>query len=92
MGSKKKKSPPFLMIPKEMISSKPWLELKSSSIRAYVHIAAKYNGKNEKNLSLTYKEASKFMSIETYKAALADLVEKGFLNVERYGYPIASRS
>ena len=85
MASSKKKLPPFVPITKEMIRSKAWEKLSHYSVRAYIHVAAKYNGKNENNLSFTYKEASKIMNTHTYKKAIDELVRYGFLDMKRSG-------
>lgn len=82
---KENKLPPFVPITKEMIRSQAWAQLSHYSVRAYIHIAAKYNGKNKNNLSYTYKEATKFMNGHTYKKATDELVKYGFLDVKRSG-------
>lgn len=84
-ASCKKKLSPFVAITKEMIRSKAWVKLKHYSVRAYIHIAAKYNGKNSNNLSFTYQEASKIMNAHTYKKAIDELVKYGFLDMKRSG-------
>ena len=73
------------MIPKEMIRSKVWEKLNHYSVRAYIHIAEKYNVSNENNLSFTYKEASRIMNVHTYKKAIDQLVEYGFIDIVRSG-------
>jgi hypothetical protein len=85
MTRRKKKSPPFVMLPKEMIRSKAWQKLKHYSIRAYIEIALKYNGSNKDNLSFTYREASRIMHRNTYGKAITQLVEHGLIDVVRSG-------
>jgi hypothetical protein len=83
--AKRKKSPPFVMIPKEMIRSEAWKSLSHYSVRTYIEIAAKYNGNNERNLSYTYQEAEMIMNRRTFKKGIDELVEFGFIDVIRSG-------
>ena len=46
------------MLEKDLVRSKAWRSLKHYSIRAYIEISLKFNGKNKDNLSFTYEEAS----------------------------------
>lgn len=85
MGKRKPKYPPFIMLQKEMVKSKAWEELSNSSMRAYIQLRLKDNGKNRDNLSLTYEEAKKFASSRTLKKNFDELVEHGFLDVVRSG-------
>ena len=82
---RRKKYPPFVMLPKAMIRSKAWQGLKHYSIRAYIEIACKFKGNNEANLSFTYKEASKIMHRNSYAKAIMELVQYGFVDVVRSG-------
>jgi hypothetical protein len=73
------------MIPKEMMNSKMWEKLNNYSVRAYLEIAKKYNGNNERNLSYTYQEAEKYMDRRTFKKAIDELVELGLIDIIRSG-------
>ena len=85
MGSKKKKSSPFVMIYKAMIESHAWQQLGHPAVRAYIHLRAKVNGKNNDNLSLTYKEMEPYMNRHTFAKALKQLEEHGFIKFARRG-------
>ena len=65
--------------------SEAWKNLKHYSVRAYLHIRYKYNGKNSDNLSFTYEEAAKIMNGHTYSKAIGQLVDLGFLDMKRSG-------
>ena len=73
------------MLPKEMLHSKAWQTLSCHARSAYIEIKLKSNGKNEDNLSFTYKEASKIMHRNTYARVIRELVDHGLIKVVRSG-------
>jgi hypothetical protein len=85
MYSKQKPKTSFVMIEREMIRSKAWKKLNHYSVRAYLHIKYKFNGKNADDLSFTYEEATKIMNGHTYKKAIDQLVQYGFIDMKRSG-------
>lgn len=85
MKKKREKSPPFVMLPNKMIDSKAWQELSCHARTVYIEIKRKYNGKNESNLSYTYREASKIMHRLTFTKALRELINNGLIDIIRSG-------
>lgn len=85
MKKKKKRYPPFVMLPNKMIDSKAWQELSCYARAVYIEIRRRYNGSNEDNLSYTYREASKIMHIDTFAKALKELVNNGLIDIIRSG-------
>jgi len=85
MKKKRKNSPPFIMLPNKMIDSKAWQELSCYARTVYIEIKRRYNGKNDRNLSYTYREASKIMHINTFVKALRELINNGLIDIVRSG-------
>lgn len=81
----KKKQPPFVMIVKYMLRSKAWQSLSNPARVAYVHLKAKYNGSNGKDLSLTYSEMEPYMSRRTFSRAIKQLINCGFIELVQHG-------
>ena len=79
------KYPPFVMLLHELMDSKAWQGLSCYARTVYTEIRRRYNGKNDKNLSLTYKEAEKIMNRHTYSKALKELVNHGLIDIIRSG-------
>lgn len=85
MKKEKKRYPPFVMIPHKMIDSKAWQELSCYAVRVYIEIRRRYNGKNDSNLSYTYRESDKIMSRKRFTKALKELVNNGLIDIIRSG-------
>ena len=85
MKKKKKRYPPFIMLPNKMIDSKAWQGLSCYAVRVYIEIKRRYNGSNKDNLSYTYREAGKLMQRRTFTKALRELVNNGLIDVIRSG-------
>ena len=85
MKKKKKRYPPFVMLSNKMIDSKAWQELSCYARTVYIEIKRRYNGKNDSNLSYTYREASKLMQRRTFTKALRELVNNGLIDIIRSG-------
>ena len=81
----KKKELPFAMIYKHMLATNAWRQLSNPARVAYIHLKAKYNGQNAKNLSLTYNEMQPFMCRRTFRNAIKQLVEYGFIEIVNKG-------
>ena len=85
MKKKKKRYPPFIMIPKKMIDSKAWQGLSCYARAVYIEIKRKYNGSNKDNLSYTYREGIKIMARNRFAKALKELVNNGLIDIIRSG-------
>ncbi len=81
MKKKRKKSPPFVRLFNKLIDSEAWQELSCYARAVYIEIHRKYNGSNNGNLSYTYREAGKIMSIKRFTKALKELVDKGLIDI-----------
>jgi len=73
------------MLTNELINSKAWKELSCYARAVYIEIKHKYNGKNDGNLSYTYREASEIMHTDTFTKALRELVNNGLIDIIRSG-------
>ncbi len=85
MKKKRKRSPPFVRLLNELIDSKAWQELSCYARAVYIEIHRKYNGRNNGNLSYTYREANKLMGRKRFTKALKELVNNGLIDVIRSG-------
>jgi len=85
MKKKRNRHPPFVMLTNELIDSKAWKELSCYARTVYIEIKRRYNGKNDGNLSYTYREASKIMHRLTFTKALRELVNNGLIDIIRSG-------
>jgi len=85
MKKKKKRYPPFVMLPNKMIDSKAWKELSCYARTVYIEIKRRYNGKNDSNLSYTYREGIKIMTRNRFSKALKELVNNGLIDIIRSG-------
>ena len=77
----------FVMIWKDMLRSPAWLALSNAARVAYIHLAADYNGRPEKQtcLRLAYSQAQKLMAKKTYTKAIRELLAKGFIKMTKRG-------
>ena len=82
---RRSKYPPFVMLPHELIDSKAWQELSCYARTVYIEIRRRYNGKNDNNLSYTYREAGELMGRRTFTKALRELVNHGLMDIIRSG-------
>ena len=73
------------MLEKNLIHTLAFKDLKHYSVRVYILLKDKFNGSNGDDLSLTYREASEYMQKATFKKAIDDLVEHGFIEIKRPG-------
>jgi len=78
---------PFYGLTEKMVKSKAWAELDSYDKEAFLHIAIKCKGEeNKHDLSLTYEEAKKFgQSAHRFKDSIDHLVEYGFIDIVKSG-------
>ena len=85
LKKKKNRYSSFVMLTNELINSKAWKELSCYARAVYIEIKHKYNGKNDGNLSYTYREASEIMHTDTFTKALRELVNNGLIDIIRSG-------
>jgi hypothetical protein len=89
------KSPPFVMLPKYMITSAAWCSLSGIAMAAYVELGRRYDGTNNGRLHLSAGELSvlRRCSKDTAARGLRELVEKGFADVVKAsGFNIKDRT
>ncbi len=78
----------FAGIPKFIMSSEDYLNLKGSELRLLMDAAFQFNGRNNGNLSFAYSDMKKrgFTSKATLERARKGLENKGFLEITRVGF------
>ena len=79
MAKKKAKSPPFVMLRKDLLKDKDWKKLKSSSKILYIYMRAKYNNRTGSEITLAYSEISDMMSAATINRSFKELENKKFI-------------
>ena len=86
MGRKKDKIiGGFVAIEKSLLASEQWGRLSSKAVHVYILVRQKFNGKNEDDLSLTYREVQNKMSTATFSKALKELLNSEILIMVRPG-------
>ena len=72
---------PFVPVDKGMLQSPAWEALTNAARVVWLHLAADFNGRPEKegHLRLTYSQAEKLMTRKTFTKALQELQDKGFI-------------
>ena len=82
---KKQKSPPFVMIYRDMLSSEAWKYIGNASKVAYIHLKSKIVSKDQKIIYLSFKEMEKHMTHHTFSKAIEELISTGFITKEQFG-------
>lgn len=74
-------------LPYVQLRSEAWRSLSGSAVRLWLELHTRYNGGNNGRLTLSYAEASEALGMgkATVMRAYSELVEKGFLALEREG-------
>jgi len=86
LGRKKEKiKGGFIAIEKSLLVTEQWKKLSFKAIYVYIRVREKYNGKNEDDLSLTYREVKGKMSTATFSKALKELINCEILILVRPG-------
>jgi len=77
----------FVMLTEHMMKTAAWAELKPTDIAVYLLIARRYNGRNNGNISLSVREASKLghMAAGTAQKAFIRLQERGLIQCRKKG-------
>ena len=71
----------FVPIPYPMAKSLAWRSLSGPAAKIFIELRARYNGRNNGDLSLSYGEAAGLLHLgkTTVKRAYDELTEKGFI-------------
>jgi hypothetical protein len=87
-NTKKRSTASFVALPKYLINSRKYQELKGNSIKLLTQIAEQYNGSNNGDLQASFSvlKHKGWKSSETLDRALKELVESGFLVKTRQGH------
>jgi DNA-binding transcriptional MocR family regulator len=74
-------------LPYAQLKSDAWRSLSGPAVRLWLELHTRYNGGNNGALSLSYAEAGDLLGMgkATVQRAYGELVEKGFLALEREG-------
>jgi len=86
--SKKKKNKidgNYSVIEHNIINSEAWKGLKAHTKWLYFEFKLRFHGDNSRNIILTYMEAKKIMSIDTFIEDRKQLIERGFIDVIKRG-------
>ncbi|SDJ16485.1 helix-turn-helix domain-containing protein [Lutimaribacter saemankumensis] len=77
----------YLPLPYAQLKSEAWRTLSGNSVRLWLELHTRYNGGNNGRLTLSYAEAGEALGMgkATVQRAYAELVEHGFLALEREG-------
>jgi predicted transcriptional regulator len=83
-----KKRGQYVSIPYVMARSPAWRSLKGNSVKVYIELHSRFNGGNNGDLSLSYREAQTLLSIgrSTIARAFEELEEKGFIKKTSPGH------
>ena len=78
----------FLALPKVVIESPDFSLLSGAAVKLLIQVAAKFNGKNNGDLSATYTDLSSrgWRSKSTLARKLRELEDRGFLLKTRHGF------
>ena len=83
--TKKGRSPAFVMLNRAMVKSESWYSLTSAERDVYIMLKANYNGKNNGEVRLTYKEMGVMMSRATFSKAIKGLIDKSWIEKTKQG-------
>lgn len=84
----RKKTASFVALPKYLINSPNYQDLRGNSIKLLTQIAEQYNGANNGDLQASFSimKHKGWKSSETLNGALKELLDSGFLVKTRQGY------
>lgn len=88
MGRSKHKSEgQYLPLPYAQLRSEAWRSLSGAAVRLWLELHTRFNGSNNGTLTLSYAEAGELLGMgkATVKRAYRELVEHGFLVLEKEG-------
>ena len=76
----------YVRLANDMQDSAAWEDLSCFAIRVYLLIKKKYNKNNADDISLTYKEAKKYMNDRTFTKSIDELIEHGLIKIVRQSW------
>lgn len=87
MGRRKNSEGQYVSLPYAQIKSEAWRSLSGSAVKLWCELHTRFNGSNNGKLSLSYAEASEALGMgkATVQRAYQELVDHGFLVLEREG-------
>lgn len=85
--SRRSREGQYLPLPYAQLKSAAWRSLSGAAVRLWLELHTRYNGGNNGALTLSYAEAAEALGMgkATVQRAYGELVEKGFLALEREG-------
>ncbi|MBA7642833.1 hypothetical protein ES703_50542 [subsurface metagenome] len=75
----------YSVIEHNLANSEAFKDLNIHTKWLYMEFKFRFHGDNRKHITLTYKEAIKFMSINTFIKSRNKLIERGFIDVIERG-------
>ena len=88
MGKSKRKSEgQYVNLPYGLLKSPAWRSLSGNAVRLWIELHTRFNGGNNGRLTLSFAEAGEHLGMgkATVQRAYKELVEHGFLALEREG-------
>lgn len=88
MGKSKRRSEgQYLPLPYAQLKSEAWRTLSGAAVKVFLELHTRYNGGNNGRLTLSYAEAAEALGMgkATVQRAYCELVEHGFLALEKQG-------
>jgi hypothetical protein len=75
------------MLPRYVLESAAWLSLSAQARALYVHLALRYNGRNNGSLAFSVRDAAAECRLAkgTAARAFSELVERGFIELAQAG-------
>lgn len=86
-NSGRSKTPPFVQLRKDVITSSQWANLSYKAVKLFVDVLEQYNGNNNGDMCITMSVMKKkgWVSSGTLHAAKTELVNKGWIELTRQG-------
>ncbi|GEM_PF-1235323 len=76
----------FMIITYKFLDSAAWDALDGNAQKVYLKIRRKFNGHNQNDLSLTYKEGKKIVNHRQFIKAIDQLIKFGFVELLNQGW------
>jgi len=86
-GKRKNDGPPFVMLERSLLNGEAWKQLTLHEMIVYIYLKKNYNGHNNGNISLKYKELHEIgiKSRATISKSFKGLEEKGWIRQTQPG-------
>jgi hypothetical protein len=85
MGRRRKKNSHFIMFPWDLWDSYAWGQITNAARVAYIGIRRQKDRPGLTDLKFPYGDAERLMRRKTFKAAIDELLEWGFIMMEQRG-------